>query len=1051
MVLSDLAIRRPVITSVMALIILIVGIISFTRLPVREYPNIDAPVISVQTTLRGAAPEVIESRVTRVLEDQLSTIDGLRIMRSTSREQVSDITLEFELGRDIDAAANDVRDRIGRVRSRLPQEVVEPRVAKQEADASPFMRIVFLSESLDMLQLTDWVDTTVRERLQTITGVGNIELRGLGYAMRIWLDPVKLAAHDLTAADVEQALRQQNVDIPGGRIESAAREFPIRVEGDLSEVIEFEELVLSTRGQHQIKLRDVARVELGSDDYRIQGFFKGVLSASIGVVRQSQSNLLSVAREVREELDRIKPTMPDGVSIEFATDESIFVERSVREVYQSIFIALSLVILIIFVFLRDWRSTMIPLIAIPVSIIGTFAIMQALGFTINILTLLALVLAVGLVVDDAIVMLENIYRRIEEGEHSVRAAVFGARQVAFAIIATTLVLSGVFLPVAFQSGQTGRLFYEFAITLAIAVVISSFIALTLTPMACSRLLKSVGEGGHGAFHRATEPMFVRMNEAFAKLLDFAIRRWWITASAAVVFCGTALWMLPQLQRELVPTEDRGVFRGFFNAPPGSTPEYVRAYARDIEMVLSQTPEIDRYFVLTGIGSGNGAFFVGFLKPWEERTRKTQDVMVDVNRRLAREITGGLARVAPVRPIGQRGPSSGDAFILVLRGTDFDKLQEIAATLAQRMRESGAFQQPRIDPSPIKPQLDVQIDRARAADLRVSASQVASTLETMFGGRRVTEFKKSNRTYDVILQMESSDRSTPSQLGQIYVRGGDNRLVQLSNLVSLRERVVAESYPHLDRMRAVNISTSMSPGRTIGDGVALVRELTDGLLPGGYDYVFDGETREFLDSGRDTLFLFGLALLFTFLILAAQFESWIHPITIFTGVALGLAAGVIVLFASRFWMPGGGGQTMNLFSQFGLIMLIGLVCKNGILIVEFANQLQVAGKDALTAAREAAVVRFRPILMTSISTVFGAMPLALASGAGAETRNALGIVVVGGLALSSIFTLFVIPVAYAGIDRLVRALTGKSSAYGLIRSQQISDEVEQAERDPIIVR
>lgn len=1046
MILSDISIRRPVVTLVATLVILLVGLLSFGRLPVREYPNIDPPVISVVTQYRGAAPEVVESRITKVLEDQLSTLEDLRIMRSVSREQTSLITLEFGVGRDVDAAANDVRDRIGRVRSQLPLDVQDPRVEKQEADANPFMRIVFLSESLGMLELTDFVDRTVRQRLQTLPGVGNIELRGLSYAMRIWLDPAKMAAHGVTNADVERALRQQNVDIPGGRIESSAREFPIRVEGDLTEAFEFENLIVAVRGQHQVKLLDIGRVELGSSDYRVQGRFKGVLSASIGVVRQSQANLLEVASAVRQEIDKLRPLLPEGVRIETAIDESLFVERSVREVYRTIIEAVILVVAVIFLFLRDWRSTVIPLFAIPVSLIGTFAVMLVLGFTINLLTLLAMVLAVGLVVDDAIVVLENVYRRIEQGESPVRAAIFGSREVAFAVIATTLVLGGVFLPVAFQSGQTGRLFYEFAITLAVAVGISSFVALSLTPMVCSRLLKGrIPGAGHGWLYEKTEPLFVAVNRAYAKALNASLVHGWATAAVSAALLGGGIWAYPQLQRELVPTEDRGLFRGFFNGPQGATPEYVRAYGRDIEAVLASVPEIEKYFFITGVGSGNQAFFVGFLKPWEDRERTTQEVMAEVNRSLAREVTGGLARVTPVRPIGARGLGAGDSFVFVLRGTDFEKLQELANTLTQRMRESGVFQQPRVEPSPTKPQIDVEVDRARAADLEVPVSEVASALETLFGGRRVTEFKKNSQTYDVILQMEDADRATPSALAQVYVRSQTGKLVQLSNLVRLVERTVPENYPHLDRLRAVNVSTSLVPGKTVGDGVETMKALTADLIPAGYDYVFDGETREFLESGRDTLFLFGLALLFTFLILAAQFESWIHPITIFTGVAMAVSAGILVLYVSRFWMDGGIGLTNNLFSQFGLIMLIGLISKNGILIVEFANQLQVQGKSAGEAVREASILRFRPILMTAISTVFGAMPLALASGAGAETRNPLGAVVVGGLAISTLFTLFLVPAAYIGMDRLVNAITGRSSAHGLKRAEEIGREVREAEK------
>jgi multidrug efflux pump len=989
---------------------------------------------------------VVESRITEPLEEQLSAIDGIRVLKSSSAEEASRITIEFNLDRDPDEAANDVRDRVSRARDRLPDEVNEPIIAKEEADANPVLWLTFTSDRFSRTELTDLVDRIAKQRVQTVPGVGTIFIGGeRRYAMRLWLDPDKLASYQLTAGDVELALSNQNVDVPGGRIESFAREFTVRTQGELADAAAFEELIVATRGNSQIKLKDVGRAELGSEDYRSRVFFNGVPTVALGVVRQSKSNLLEVANGVKELIPVIEAELPDGINVEAGYDSSVFVQRSVDEVYHTFIEAFIIVIIVIFLFLRDWRAVFIPITAIPISIIGTFAVISALGFSINILTLLALVLAIGLVVDDAIVMLENIFRRIEEGETKVQAAVRGARQVAFAIIATTFTLAAVFLPVAFQSGTTGRLFYEFGITLAVSVMVSMLVSLTVTPMLSSLMLKgtdpATGHPPHGWLYRVTEPGFVWVNRMFGSLLRVSLKAWPVVILLSLGFVALAPFAYNRLQRELTPTEDRGSFISIFSGPLGSHPDYTFNYVDKMSNVIKRQPEMDRYFSATalargGPGAGNQGLVFTTLKPWEERTKSTQQIVGEINGAYAAEVTGGLAFAIIPNPLGARNLS--ESFQLVLQGSDFNKLQTYGEEILTKMRASGTFEGARAEPKIDKPQLDVTIDRARAADLGVPVSRIATTLESLFGGRQVTQYKQESRQYDVILQIEDVSKLTPSDLGRVYVRSDSGGLVQLSNVVTQKETITPEEFPHFNRLRSITLKARLAPGKTIGDGVDYIDQIAPDILPEGYNYAWDGETREYVESASDTLQLFTLGLLFTFLILAAQFESWVHPVTIFTGVALALTGGVITLYASRYF---GEAMTNNLFAQFGLILLIGLIAKNGILIVEFANQLQLEGKNGFDAVWEATTLRFRPILMTSIATIGGTLPLAIATGAGAETRNPLGLVVVGGLGISTVLTLFVIPVYYLVFDWLVRKVTGHSSAQGLRRAARVEAEVD----------
>jgi multidrug efflux pump len=1039
MVLSDLSIRRPVICLVASILIVLVGVLAYPRLPIREYPEVDQPTVSVQTSYPGASAQVVETKISEPLEKQVAAIEGIRLIRSSSSEQSSTITIEFDLTRNIDEAANDVRDRVSRVT--LPTEVEPPRVTKADPDTSPIFTMAFSSDIYSRLEIVELLERFVVQRVQTVPGVGSVQIDGPRFAMRMWVDTNRLAAYGLTVTDVENALRRQNLEAPSGRIESATREFPIRLLGNLTETNEFENIVLATRGNAQIKFRDVGRVELGAEDYRSETYFKGRESVGLQVLRQSQANVLELINGVKALIPQMEKDLPPGITILLSKDDSVYIGRTVNTVFHTLYEAAILVVLTIFVFLRSWRATFIPLLAIPVSLIGALAVIASLGFSINILTLLACVLAIGLVVDDAIVMLENIYRRIEAGESPLHASLHGARQVAFAIIATTLTLAAVFLPVAFQSGQTGRLFYEFGITLSVSVLVSAFVALTLTPMLCATMLKSPARAGghaqHGWLHDKTEPFFVALNTTFERLLRAAMRHRFLVLAAAAVFTVLGAWLYTQLQRELVPTEDRGILNANINSPVGSTPEYARYYGRKLERMVLALPEMDRTFQRSQGASG---YVTGTLKLWEDRHRTTQEVMADLRRQLQKEMTGLQVSVATARPFGGGGGGrQGGSIQLVLQGADFDQLQVSGGEILRAVRDNPMFGTSRLDPSPTKPQLDVRIDRAKAADLHVNVSDVASTLETLFGSRRVTQFMRGNQQYYVVLQVEDASRASPSDLARLYVRAEGGKLVQLSNLVQWTENAVPENYPHFNRLRAVTLSTQLAEGVTIGTGVDQLGAIAREKLPAGYSFTWDGEARQYVEGASDTTALFGLALLFTFLILAAQFESWIHPITIFTGVLLAIAGGITVLYCTRFW---GAPMTDNLFSRFGLIMLIGLVAKNGILIVEFANQLQVTqGLDAARAAFEAASVRLRPILMTSIATILGALPIAISGGAGAETRNPLGIVIVGGLGIATVLTLFVIPVTYVLFDRLSWKLTGRASVAGLQRSEHIERHLQ----------
>lgn len=1013
MVLSSLSISRPVLATVMSLMIVLLGMISFDRLPVREYPNIDAPIMSVRTVFKGASASVIESQITQPLEDSLSGIEGVRTVKSVSREEVSQITVEFLRERDPEAAANDVRDRVARVRGLLPEAADDSVVAKIEADAQAILWLAFSSDRQSPLEITDYADRVVADQLKTLPGVASVIIGGQRrYAMRVWLDAQRLVAYGLTVQDVEAALRAQNVELPAGRIEGAMREFTVQAATDLKTPEEFGSVIIRQAGDTPVRIRDVGRVELGAADDRNIIRVNGLPAVGLGIVKQSTANTLEVARAVKAEMPRLQTALPPGMKLQIGFDSSIFIEKSIAAVYKTMSEALVLVVAVIFLFLRSWRATLIPFVTIPVSLIGAFAFLYAFGFTINVLTLLGLVLAIGLVVDDAIVMLENIYRHIEEGMPPLEAAQKGAREIGFAVLAMTLTLASVFAPLAFATGNTGRLFTEFALTVAAAVLVSGFVALTLTPMMCSRLLKH--ETRHGALFMLGERVLSGMNRGYRNLLNHVLNVRWITLGLFALAALAAWGLMKSLKSELAPTEDRGFFIGFMLAPEGSTMAYTDQYARQLEGIYKTVPEIRTAFVVVAPGLErpnpvNTALSFVMLKPWEERTRSQMDITQSLGPRMFVSMPGVLA--FPINP-----PSLGQSFRnpplqFVVQAPAYQELDSVLEKLMVKVRAYPGLVNADTDLKLNKPQISVSVNRDKAADMGVGVDSIGRTLESLMGGREVTRFKREGEQYDVIVQLEPKDRATPQDLGVVYVRGAEGDLTPLSNLVAIEETVAPKELNHFNRQRAAIISANIAPGYTLGDALTFMDQAAKESLPANFQTTLDGQSREFRESGKTLLVTFGLALVFIYLVLAAQFESFRGPLVIMLTVPLAMTGALLALKLT--------GGTLNVYSQIGLIMLVGLITKHGILIVEFANQLREQGRTIRDAVVEAAGLRLRPILMTTAAMVLGAVPLAIATGAGAESRSPIGWVIVGGLLLGTLLTLFVIPVAYTLLSARVR--------------------------------
>ena len=1003
MKISDISIRRPVFASMVSLALVLFGAIGYSRLAVREYPDVDPPIVSVTTVLPGANPQVVESAVTDILEEELSTVEGLRTLTSASQEQVSNITLEFNLDREVEAAAQDVRDKVSRVRDRLPEGVDEPVVAKQEADANPFFWLALSGDNYDLLQLSDIGDRMVKARLQTLPGVGQARIYGeRRFSMRVWLSASALAARGLTVQDVEDAIRSRNVEIPGGRIESERREFTVRSLGELKTPAEFAELVVSSRGGQLVKLKDVSRVELGAEDERSVLRFNRRPAVAIGVIRQSKANIIQVADAIHRELPAIQRALPAGVRIDAAFDQSVFVKRSILEAQETLILAGGLVVVIIFLFLRNLRATIIPGLAIPASIIATFAVMYFLGFSINNLTLLALTLAIGIVVDDAIIVLENAYRHQEElKKDPVTAARDGTREIGFAVVATTICLVAVFTPLAFLRGSTGRLFNEFGIAVAGSVVVSGLVALTLTPMLCAQILRV--PTSHGAMYRSLERGFNGMATGYAWLLDRALRFRWAVIVAALALIIGAGFVFRALKREFIPPEDRGWFIGFLIAPEGSSLAYTDGYQQQAEAVLAKTKGVESFFSVVNIGDGvsRGIIFVN-LEDWATRTRTVGEIVGEVQPQFF-GIPGVLAFANNPPAFGWGSPVQ-----YVVQHTDFGQLARAADSLTARARAIKGLLNVDTDLRVNKPELTVSFDRDRAEDLGVPVRDVAATLQTMLGGREVSTFTRANKLYDVIVQLAPEARATPGDMTGLYVRGRDDQLVKLDAVTSVTEGIGPRSLNHYNRVRSFRLTASLAPGFTLGEAIDSLNRVAAEVLPAGSTTALAGESRELEESGGALYFAFVLALVVVFMVLASQFESLVHPFTVLLAVPLAVTGALFTLLIA--------GSTINLYSQIGMILLIGLVTKNSILLVEYANQLKERGLDTVAAVREAGRIRLRPILMTSVSTIMGALPIALGLGAGATSRRPLGYAIVGGVLVSTLLTLLLVPVVYVLLDR-----------------------------------
>lgn len=1037
MTLSELSIRRPVLALVASAMIVVMGIASLSTLPIRELPDVDTAVVTVTTVYSGASPSIIDTDITEIIEASVAGVSGIKSMTSQSRRGRSQTVIEFEIGRSIDGAANDIRDAVGRVRNRLPVEADEPRVLKNDSDSDPVMRLAVASDAHSPEAITDYVERFIVDRLATLDGVASIDVRGARrYAIRIWLDRRELAARRLTVADVEAAIRRNNVELPAGEITSSQRMLNIRLDGRLATVDDFKAIVLGTVEGYPVRLADVAEIVRGVEDDEVIVRANGAPAVGLAVTRQSQANTMSISRAVRAEVAALEATLPEGMTIIVGSDDALFIAASIREVLVALGISLVLVVLVILAFLRSVRATLVPAITIPVSLLGCFSLIAAFDFSINVLTLLALLLAIGLVVDDAIVVLENIKRRVDEGESPLVAAVRGTRQVTFAVIATSATLIAVFVPISFLGGQVGRLFSEFGLVMASAVVISTFVALSLCPVVASRVIGRSAATPTTASEPAVPP---RRGGFYRALLTRAIGAPLVVIGLSAAFVAGAVNLYEELPRELAPKEDRGVAFVPITAPQGATVAYTDSQARLIEAALA--PQVAKGNITTVyslVGWGNRpyrAFVVLRLAPWDER-QSTQAEIVSAVQPAARGLAGARAAVASPAGLGLRGNST--PLRVVVGGPDFSQVKVWAAALLEHAEANPRLINPELDFEENQPQLDLRLDRARADDLGISAEAIASTLQTMFASRQVSTYVDRGREYPVIVQLHGDDRRTPDNLSSIYLRmagtaGNDQPLVPLGSLVSTAERAAASELRRYNRLPSVTIQAGLAPDYALGDALSYMEQAAAETLPDGARLGYSGQSAVFKDTSGDIVIIFALALLIVFLVLAAQFESFVHPLVIMLSVPLAVAGAVYAMTFAN--------QSLNVYSQIGIILLIGLMAKNGILIVEFANQLRDEGMSVREAVIESSVLRFRPILMTVISTILGAVPLVIATGAGAESRIAIGSVIVGGLGLSLVLTLFLTPVIYD----LLAGFSKPRSAVERALEAELGGGVEPADR------
>ncbi|MFO7285401.1 MAG: efflux RND transporter permease subunit [Gammaproteobacteria bacterium] len=1020
MKLSELSVRRPVFATVVSLLLVIFGLMSLQRLSVREYPDIDRPVVSITTTYNGASAAVIETKITQVIEDAIAGLEGILKIESDSEDERSQVRIEFDVSRDLDAAANDVRDRVSRVMSSLPLEADAPRIAKSDASAESIMTLAFSSDTMSMLELTDYAERNLVDRLSTVPGVASVNLIGARrYSMRIWIDRQALAARRLTVTDIEDALRRENVELPAGRLESRTREFSLRTLVGLETEEDFRNLVIA-RGEdgHLVRLGEVARVERAAENERSYSRLNGRPGIMLAIEAQSKGNTLDIARGVREEVARIQETLPAGTSLVVSIDNAVSIEAALREVLIAVVFALISVLIVIYCFIGSFRATLIPAITIPVSVIAAMMVMYALGYTINVLTLLGLVLAIGLVVDDAIVVLENVHRRTELGEPPLVAAITGTREIGFAVIATTLTLASVFVPISFLPGDLGRLFREFGFTLAASVLFSALVALTLTPMLASKLPHGASE--RGRLSRGIDRLFRAISTFYSARLRWLVMRPWVVVCGVVVLVVLGIVTFRSVPAEFTPTADLGRAYVQLEGPEGSSFSYIDRYATELESLAFEQMErgdIARVVVrVPGQGGANirtgdvntaRAFVI--MQPWEERDRTPRQVVEEIRARAEREMPG--VRVSTGQPAGLGRRGVGNPVQAVIGGPDYERLAEWSERLYQLALANPGLTNVETSYKARKPQIRVSVDRDRAADLGISLQTVGRTLETMLGSRIVTTYVERGREYNVILQGRDDFRETSTDLTNIHVRSSRGELIPLASVIRLEETSGTMALSRFNRLRSIEISADLAPGYTLGEAVrwftgTVARELPEATL------MWDGESGEYTRTGRQMYWTFLLALAVVYLVLAAQFESFVHPLIIMVTVPLALLGAV---FGLKLY-----GLTINIFSQIAVIMLVGIAAKNGVLIVEFANQLRDRGVEFIDAIVQAAAIRLRPVLMTSFCTAFGALPLMLATGAGAEQRQPIGIVVFFGTLVAVFLTLFVVPSVYALFARKTRS-------------------------------
>lgn len=1016
--LSSISVNRPVLAIVMNVVILIFGVIGFTYLGVREYPSVDPPIITVSTNYVGANADIIESQITEPLEESINGIAGIKSLTSVSRDGRSTVTVEFELGVDLEAAANDVRDKVSRAQGALPPDTDPPIVSKADADSSPIVFLNLKSDNRTLLELSNIAENLFKERFQTIPGVSEVRIWGeKRYSMRLWMDPARLAAYSLTPLDVLNAVGRDNVELPSGRVEGKTTELTVRTLGRLNTPEQYNNLIVKEQGDVIVRLQDVGRAELFPENERTVLKRDGIPMVGVVLVPQPGSNNIEIAEEFYKRLEILKKDVPADIELGIGFDTTEYINESIEEVKQTIFLAFGLVVLIIFSFLRDWRTTVIPVLTIPISLIGTFFVMYLLDFSINVLTLLGIVLAIGLVVDDTIVVLENIYTKIEEGMKPYQAALKGAEEIFFAVISTTVALVAVFLPVVFLEGLTGRLFREFGIVVATAVVISSFVALSLTPMLCANLLKR--RERHNWFYRKTERFFIWLNKGYNRSLESFMRKKWLAFPVVIASLGLIWLFVSTLPTELAPMEDRNGFRAFATAPEGATFDYMDHYMdRIIALVKEEVPEVDALITVTSPGFGasssvNTGFVRARLVSPENRERSQQEIVDHITPLIAKE-TAARAFVSQEQTIGDN--RGGLPVQYVIQAPTLDKLKEALPPFMEAARQHPAFNFVDLNLKFNKPELKIEIDRDKARSLGVSVRDIAQTLQLGLSGTRFGYFIMNGKQYQVIGQVEAEDRNAPADLRSLYVRSGNGQLIQMDNLVTISEQSTPPQLFRYNRYVSATVSASLNPGYTLGQGIEAMDEIKEEVLDDSFTTTLSGASAEFQESSNSLLFAFMFALVLIYLVLSAQFESFRDPLVIMFTVPLALAGTLFTLWYFN--------ETLNIFSQIGIIMLIGLVTKNGILIVEFASQRKAQGLAVDEAIIGAAEARFRPILMTSLSTILGILPIALALGAGSESRVSMGIAVVGGLFFATGLTLYIIPALYSYITskkaRMARA-------------------------------